>query len=204
MAITRDSRHKRRNTGGRRNVHVKKRKYETGRPAAMTKLGAKRIHLVRARGGNLKHRALRLETGNFAWGSEALTKKTRILDVVYNASNNELVRTKTLVKGAIVQIDPTPFKAWFEQHYRVAIGTKNESEITVQDVPEARADKVKARRKVLELDPKMRELLVNNRLLARITSRPGQSGRADGQILEGEELDFYLKALNKKKGKKSA
>ena len=75
---------------------------------------------------------------------------------------------------------------------------------TVQDVPEARADKVKARRKVLELDPKMRELLVNNRLLARITSRPGQSGRADGQILEGEELDFYLKALNKKKGKKSA
>ena len=27
------------------------------------------------------------------------------------------------------QIDPTPFKAWFEQHYRVAIGTKNESEI---------------------------------------------------------------------------
>lgn len=75
---------------------------------------------------------------------------------------------------------------------------------TVQDVPEARADKVKARRKVLELDPKMRDLLVNNRLLARITSRPGQSGRADGQILEGEELDFYLKALNKKKGKKSA
>lgn len=69
--ITRDSRHKRRATGGRRHPHQKKRKFETGRPAAMTKLGGpKRIHLVRSRGGNTKHRALRLDSGNFSWGSE--------------------------------------------------------------------------------------------------------------------------------------
>lgn len=42
----------------------------------------------------------------------AITKKSRILDVVYNASNNELVRTKTLVKNCIVQIDATPFRQW--------------------------------------------------------------------------------------------
>jgi small subunit ribosomal protein S8e len=36
----------------------------------MTKLGPKRIHMVRGRGGNMKFRALRLETGNFSWGSE--------------------------------------------------------------------------------------------------------------------------------------
>ena len=52
------------------------------------------------------------------------TRKTRILDVVYNASNNELVRTKALVKNAIVQVDPTPFKAWYEQHYGVKVGVK--------------------------------------------------------------------------------
>jgi hypothetical protein len=40
--ISRDSRHKRRGTGGRRNVHVKKRKSELGRPAAETKIGEKR------------------------------------------------------------------------------------------------------------------------------------------------------------------
>lgn len=68
-AITRDSRHKRRATGGRREVHIKKRKFETGRPPAMTKLGEKRVHLVRARGGNTKFRALRLNEGNFSWGS---------------------------------------------------------------------------------------------------------------------------------------
>ena len=53
-----------------------------------------------------------------------VTRMTRILDVLYNASNNELVRTKTLVKNAIVQIDATPFKQWYEQHYKVKIGVK--------------------------------------------------------------------------------
>ena len=42
----------------------------------------------------------------------AISRKTRILDVIYNASNNELVRTKTLVKNCIVQIDSTPFRQW--------------------------------------------------------------------------------------------
>ena len=79
---------------------------------------------VRCRGGNIKHRALRLDTGNFAWGSENCTRKTRILDVVYNASNNELVRTKTLVKSAIVKIDATPFRQWYEAHYGAVLGKK--------------------------------------------------------------------------------
>lgn len=48
----------------------------------MTKLGPKRIHEVRVRGGNVKHRAMRLDSGNFAWGSEHCTRKTRIIDVV--------------------------------------------------------------------------------------------------------------------------
>ena len=33
-------------------------------------LGSKRIHTIRTRGGNKKYRALRLDTGNFSWGSE--------------------------------------------------------------------------------------------------------------------------------------
>ena len=61
----------------------KKRKFELGRQPAMTKLdSSKRIHTVRVRGGNIKHRALRLDTGNFAWGSESITRKTRLIQVV--------------------------------------------------------------------------------------------------------------------------
>lgn len=50
------------------------------------------------------------------------TRKTRIIDVVYNASNNELIRTKTLVKNAIVVIDATPFRQWYENHYYLPLG----------------------------------------------------------------------------------
>lgn len=100
-------------------------RYELGRQPANTKLSSnKTVRRVRVRGGNVKWRALRLDTGNYSWGSEAVTRKTRILDVVYNASNNELVRTQTLVKSAIVQVDAAPFKQWYLQHYGVEIGRK--------------------------------------------------------------------------------
>ena len=58
----------------------------------MTKLGPKRIHTVRVRGGNLKYRALRLDSGNFAWGSEHVTRKTRIIGVVSVASSVPAMR----------------------------------------------------------------------------------------------------------------
>lgn len=169
----------------------------------MTKLGGKRIHLVRTRGGNTKHRALRLEDGNYSWGSEAITRKTRILDVVYNASNNELVRTKTLVKNAIVVIDATPFRSWYEEHYKVQIGQKGQEQPTPAEVSAADKETVEARRKVMELDTKLNEQFVTGRLYAAISSRPGQSGRADGYILEGKELEFYTRKLAQKKGRKA-
>lgn len=34
-----------------------------------------------------------------------------------------------------------------------------------------------------------------------ISSRPGQVGRADGYILEGKELEFYLRKIRAKKAK---
>jgi len=207
MGISRDARHKRRLTGGRKNPHQKKRKFELGRPAANTRIGEKTVHTVRARGGNLKYRALRLDTGNFAWGSEAITHKSRILDVKYNASNNELVRTKTLVKGAVIEIDATPFRQWYEQHYNAQIGKKHKE--AGEDGKEKKEEKAKKSKHVLNkiaarnaghvIDSVLKEQFNSGRLLAVISSRPGQSGRADGYILEGKELEFYSKKMAKKK-----
>ena len=42
------------------------------------------------------------------------------------------------------------------------------------------------------------ELLNKGKLYACITSRPGQAGKADGYLLEGKELEFYQKKLEKK------
>lgn len=83
QGINRDSQLKRRKTGGRRVAMNKKRKFLMGRPAAMTKLGEKRIHSVRTMGGNTKYRALRLDAGSFSWGSESFSAKSRVIDVMY-------------------------------------------------------------------------------------------------------------------------
>ena len=202
MGIARDSRHKRAATGAKRATYRKKRKFELGRQAAMTKIGAKRVHTVRVRGGNLKYRALRLDTGNFSWGSEASTRKTRILGVVYNASNNELVRTNTLTKGGIIQIDPTPFRQWYEAHYGQALGRRDPtkpSEELEKKKSKSVTRKVTERQKDAAVEANLVEQFTAGRIYARIASRPGQSGRCDGYILEGKELEFYLKKIKAKK-----
>lgn len=46
-------------------------RYELGRQPGNTKLSSNvTVRRVRVRGGNFKFRALRLDTGNFSWGSE--------------------------------------------------------------------------------------------------------------------------------------
>lgn len=177
------------------------------------------MNLVRGRGGNFKRRALRLDTGNFSWGSEVCTRKTRILDVNYNATNNELLRTKTLVKGCVVQIDASPFKAWFEQHYGQKIGLKREAKKAAkkddgegkggaeETKPVSEKMKFKQKKRATELkqlggvETALDDLFSSGRLYAIVSSRPGQCGRADGYILEGKELEFYLRQMSKKKGK---
>ena len=37
------------------------------------------------------------------------------------------VRTQTLVKNAIIQVDATPFKQFYQQHYGVEVGLKKKS-----------------------------------------------------------------------------
>ena len=52
-----------------------------------------------------------------------------------------------------------------------------------------------------QVDPLLEEQFQTGRILAAISSRPGQVGRADGYILEGKELEFYIRKLKAKKGK---
>ncbi|KAI9289771.1 ribosomal protein S8e/ribosomal biogenesis NSA2 [Umbelopsis sp. AD052] len=199
MGISRDSRHKRSATGAKRAQYRKKRKFELGRQAANTKLGPKRVHEVRVRGGNKKYRALRLDAGNFAWGSENCTRKTRVLTVVYNASNNELVRTNTLVKGAVIQVDATPFRQWYESHYAKTLGKKKVETEEVEKKSNHVQRKVAARQTDAKVDALLEDQFAAGRLYAKISSRPGQSGRCDGYLLEGPELEFYVRKLKARK-----
>ena len=117
------------------------------------------------------------------------------------------MRTKTLVKNCIVQVDATKFRDWYEKHYGVKIGLKKlskEKKAAVGEVEEVKKSKsvlakLAERQSTRKLDPALDDAFSSGRLLACISSRPGQSGRCDGYILEGEELEFYAKALKRKK-----
>lgn len=61
--------------------------------------------------------------------------------------------------------------------------------------------KIEKRQEGLKLDAHLEDQFASGRLLACIASRPGQCGRCDGYILEGKELEFYMKKIQKKKGK---
>jgi len=202
MGISRDSRHKRSATGAKRAHYRKKRAFEKGRQPANTRIGAKRIHLVRTRGGNRKFRALRLDSGNFSWGSEAITRKTRVIGVVYHPSNNELVRTNTLTKSAVVQIDAAPFRTWYEAHYGTGIGRRRQQKAGAEAAEETKksnsVEKKHAKRAAEgKVEQAVERQFEAGRLYAVVSSRPGQSGRCDGYILEGDELAFYTRAIRR-------
>jgi len=170
MGLSRDRMHKKRPSGGRMVKIRCKRKYELARPTSSTKLGKAKIVPVRCRGGAIKRRSLKLDSASFSLRSQKFQTVTRITGVLYNAASNELVRTNTLTKGTVVQLDSSPFKAW-----------------------------AKRKGDAITLDPTMGEMMGNNKVYAKITARPGQVGSADGYVLEGKELTFYMKKILERK-----
>lgn len=176
------------------------RAFEKGRQPANTRIGTKRIHLVRTRGGNTKFRALRLESGNFSWSSEGIARKVRVIVVAYHPSNNELVRTNTLTRSAVVQVDATPFRQWYEAHYGQPLGRRRQAKGETEEVKKSKSvEKKQATRFASrgKIDTALEKQFEAGRLYAVVSSRPGQSGRVDGYILEGDELAFYQRAIRK-------
>lgn len=106
------------------------------------------------------------------------------------------------MKNAIIQIDSTPFRTWYEAHYGVKVGLKKSKKAAAEDAEKKSKHverKLADRQKTRTLDPVLDDAFGSGRLLACISSRPGQSGRCDGYILEGKELEFYAKMLKRKK-----
>jgi small subunit ribosomal protein S8e len=203
MGISKAGQFKRKATGGRRKKARHKRAYERARPSANTKMAPRRVRLVRVRGGKYKFRALRLNLGNFSWRSEQCTAKSRITNITYNAANLEYVRTNTITKNAVVVIDATPFRLWYKKTYNVDLskGTfhvlKDDPKLSDEKKEEVR----KQREKMVEVPENLLNYFKSGKLLACVSSKPGQVGRADGYLLEGEELDFYQKAIAARKKK---
>lgn len=109
MGINNSGNHKRTKSGAKLGRFSKKRKNRMGRQPSSTRVGETRIRDVRVRGGNIKMRALRLNSGNFKLISAGFSADSPIEQVVYHPSSNELMRTNTITKSAVVKISSEPF-----------------------------------------------------------------------------------------------
>lgn len=120
----------------------------------------------------------------------------------FHPSNNELVRTNTLTRSAVVQIDAAPFRVWYEAHYGQNLGRRRQAKQTAEaeekkkskGVEKKQAERFAAQGKV---EPALERQFEAGRLYAVVASRPGQSGRVDGYVLEGDELAFYQRTMRK-------
>lgn len=90
--------------GGKIRKTRKKRKREIGRFPALTKIGERRLKLIRAMGGNYKLRLLSDSYANVVVPGEG-TKKVRILDVVDNPASKAFKRFKIITRGAIIRTE---------------------------------------------------------------------------------------------------
>ena len=131
----------------------------------------------------------------FIFNANELNLNDRIIDIVYNACNNELVRTKTIVKNAIVVIDAAPFRQWYEAHYALPLGHKKGTKLS--EAEEALIDKKRSKKteKKYKVEQALEDQFHTGRVLTPI------SCRADGYLLEGKELEFYHRNIKAKKGR---
>ena len=125
----------------------------------------------------------------------------RVIVVAFHPSNNELVRTNTLTKAAVVQIDAAPFRQWYEAHYGQNLGRrrqkKEETEAEAKKSKGVESKQGERFKKQGMVEAALEKQFEAGRLYAVVASRPGQSGRCDGYILEGEELAFYQRAIRR-------
>ena len=92
----------------------------------------------------------------------------------------------------------------YEAHYGLPLGKKRGAAAKAEAAETALVTKSKsverklaARAPTAKVESALETQFAAGRLYAAISSRPGQSGRVDGYILEGEELAFYQKQLRK-------
>jgi small subunit ribosomal protein S8e len=95
----------RKHTGGEIVIRRKKRKYELGRQAIHVKIGKEKKFVLRTKGGGKKIRAMSVEFANVLDPATKKVQKTKILDVLENAANPQLVRSKIITKGAIIKTE---------------------------------------------------------------------------------------------------
>ncbi len=92
-------------TGARYKSYRKKKLNELGSPPTLTKLGPKRLKILKARSGNIKKR---LFTENMANVLDKKTKKYQkvaVKAILENPADSQFVRRNIITKGTIIDTE---------------------------------------------------------------------------------------------------
>ncbi|MCD6171041.1 MAG: 30S ribosomal protein S8e [Thermoplasmata archaeon] len=95
----------RKETGGRRRIARKKRKYEMGRDPILPVIGEDKLKKLRVRGGSYKMRVVAAKYANVTDPKTGKTKKLEIKDVLENPANPHYVRRDIITKGSIIETE---------------------------------------------------------------------------------------------------
>ena len=104
MALS-QSRPKRKQTGARYKDYRKKRQYELGREPSFTKLGKKRLQVLRVMGSNRKLRLLSAETANLFDPKSKSFRQVKIKTITDNPANRHFVRRNIMTKGSVIDTE---------------------------------------------------------------------------------------------------
>jgi len=104
MAIS-QNRSRRKVSGGLYKNIRKKRLSDLGRDPTMTKVGKRKLRMVRVRSARIKRALLFENTVNLVDSKTKRTMKVKIKSVLENPANRHFVRRNILTKGTIIDTD---------------------------------------------------------------------------------------------------
>ena len=102
-----------------------------------------------------------------------------------------------------MQVDAAPFRQWYEAHYGQGLGRRRQQKEKPGEATDEKKSKSVEKKQAArysqqgKVDVALERQFEAGRLYAVVASRPGQSGRVDGYVLEGDELAFYQRAIRK-------
>ena len=151
--------------------------WRADRKPANTKLSTKDIVEERkAFGGFKKFKAVEISKGTYTLASQNLSHECLILDVIHSEAGKKYREHNILSKHCYIIVDVTPIKDSInlDEIKKNMNGSKNNS-TAMQNIIENSFEK--------------------GHMYAKVTSRPGQTGKCDGIILEGNDLVLLMKKL---------
>lgn len=104
MALS-QARPRRKQTGALYKDYRKKRQYELGREPSFTKLGKKKVQIIRVMGANRKLRMLSADTANLFDPKSRTFKQAKIKTITDNPANRHFIRRNIMTKGSVIDTE---------------------------------------------------------------------------------------------------